>query len=308
MLRLVHGAGGVARASRGRRVVELTRLERVLWPETRTTKADLVAYYRRIAAVLLPHVRDRPLTIRRHFTVPRGPFVWEKDAPAEMPDWIPTCPQPAKSRGGELVRYALVQDELALLWLLEYGCIDLHVWSSRCDRPERPDYAIFDLDPAGVAFPDVVHAALLVRDALEALELESVVRTTGGDGLHVLVPIARRHTHEQAREFASIVSRALARAHPGLVTVERVRERRRGVYVDAKMNGHGQQLVAPYSVRPLPGAPVATPLRWEELGDELDPSTLTMDAVAERVARAGDLHAPLLHGRQRLNRALARLA
>ncbi len=293
---------------RGGRAVELTKLDRVLWPETGETKADLVEYYRAVAPVVLAHLRGRPLTIRRHFTVPRGPFVWEKDAPPELPGWVRRCPQPARSRGGELVNYAVVDDELALLWFVEYGCIDFHVWSSRCDRPERPDYVVFDLDPAGVSFADVVQAALLVRDALEALELESVVRTTGGDGLHVLVPLGRRHSHEEAREFARVVSRALARAQPALVTVERVAGRRHGVYVDAKMNGHGQQLVAPYSVRPLIGAPVATPLRWEELDASLDPKRFTMRVVAERAARDGDVHAPLLRGRQRLDVALARVS
>ena len=297
-----------ARVGRGHRTVELTNLPRVLWPETQTTKAHLVAYYQRLAAVLLPHLRGRPFTIKRHYTVPRGPFAWEKDAPADLPAWIRTCPQPAKSRGGELVRYPLVESEAALLWMVEYGCIDLHIWASRCDRPERPDYVLFDLDPAGVRFADVARGGLLLRDVLETLGLDSVVRTTGGGGLHVLVPIARRHTHEEVREFARIVAAALARSHPAVFTAERVRERRRGVYVDAKMNGLGQQAVSSYSVRPLPGAPVATPLAWDELTADLDPKAFTLETVLDRVERLGDLHERLLRGRQRLDRALARLA
>ena len=288
--------------------VRFTHLDRVLWPEVGITKRDLVDYYRRIAPVLLPHTRGRPFTIKRHYTVPRGPFAWEKDAPAAMPDWIRVCPQPAKSRGGALVRYPLVNDESALLWMVEYGCIDLHLWTSRCDRPDRPDFVLFDLDPAaGAGFADVVETALLAREALDALALESLVRTSGGEGLHVLVPIVRRHTHEEARAFASIVAEALARAHPKLVTTERRLDRRRGVFVDAKMNGHGQQIVGVYSVRPRPGAPVAAPLAWEELREDLDPAAFTLDVVLERVARQGDLHEPLLHGRQRLDRALSRV-
>jgi bifunctional non-homologous end joining protein LigD len=289
--------------------VELSHLDRVFWPEAGLRKRDLVDYYRALAPVLLPHLRGRPFTIKRHYTVPRGPFEWVKDAPPELPAWIRVCPQPAKSRGGELVRYPLVQSETALLWMVDYGAIDLHVWSSRCDRPERPDYVLFDLDPAqGVGFPEVVAAALLVRAALDALSLESVVRTTGGEGLHVLVPIARRHTHEQARRFAGVVARAVARSAPDLVTTEARPDRRRGVYVDVKMNGHGQQVVCGYSVRPLPGAPVATPLRWEELEDDLDPADFTLLTVPARVASLGDLHEPLLHGRQRLDRAVERVA
>ena len=303
------GSRGVEETiERGRRTVRLTHLDRVFWPDLGLTKGDLVAYYREVAPVLLPHVRRRPFTIRRHYTVPRGPFVWEKDAPPELPDWFAVCPQPARSRRGELVRYAVVDDELALLWMLEYGAVDLHVWTARCDRPDRPDYVLFDLDPAGVPFAAVVEAALLLREALELAGLESVVRTTGGEGLHVHVALARRHSHDEAREFASLVGSALARASRGLVTAERVRARRHGVYLDAKMNGHGQQVVAPYSVRPLPGAPVATPLAWEELTDALDPAAFTPDEALARVRVRGDLAEPLLHGTQRLDRALATLS
>ena len=293
---------------RGRRVVRLTTLDRVFWPEAGLTKGDLVEYYRTIAPVLVPHLRDRPLTIKRHYTVPRGPFEWRKDAPPEMPDWIPTSPQPAKSRGGAIVNYPLVNDELALLWMVEYGCVDLHVWTARADRPDRPDYALFDLDPAGVAFAGVVRAALLLRDALDALGLESCVKTTGGEGLHVQVPIERAHTYPQVREFCDIVAGALVRAAGDLVTTERSLARRRGVFVDTKMNGHGQQIACVYSVRPLPSAPVATPVRWEEVDERLDPSELTMTAVAARVEREGDLFAAMLERRQRLEPALARLA
>jgi bifunctional non-homologous end joining protein LigD len=198
-----------------------------------------------------------------------------------------------------------VNDERALLWMVEYGCVDLHVWTARADRPERPDYVLFDLDPAHVPFAHVVRAALLLHEALDALGLVSLVRTTGGAGLHVHVPIARRYTHDEAREFAQMIAGALARASGGLVTGERRVERRRGVFVDTKMNGHGQQVVSPYSVRPLTGAPVATPLEWSEVREELDPRTFTMDVVRRRIDRIGDLAAPLLVCRQRLEKALS---
>jgi bifunctional non-homologous end joining protein LigD len=286
---------------RGKRRVRLTRLSRVYWPEAGLTKGDLVDFYARIAPALVPHLRNRPFTIKRHYTVPRGPFVWEKDAPEEMPEWVPVSPQPAKSRRGAVVRYALVNDDLALLWMVEYGCVDMHVWTARADRPDRPDFVLFDLDPSpGVRFADVVAATLLVRDALDVYGLGAVPRTTGGEGMHVQVPIERRYDYSEARRFAGIIAAALARASDGLVTDERDPDRRRGVFVDVKMNGHGQQLASVYSVRPLPGAPVSTPLRWEELDDELDPAAFTMDAVLERVERFGDLAAPLLRGPQRL--------
>jgi bifunctional non-homologous end joining protein LigD len=271
-----------------------THLDRVFWPEQGYTKRDLIDYYRALAPVALPHLRNRPFTLKRHYTVPRGPFEWVKDAPPELPSAVKRCPQPAKSRGGALVDYALVNDLPSLLWMVELGAVDLHVWPSRCDRPDRPDYVLFDLDPAvGGDFGNVVAAACAVRAALETLELESYPRTTGGEGLHVLVPIARRHTHAEARRFATIVAGAL---------------RLEGAKIDTKMIGHGQQVVAAYSVRPLPNAPVATPLRWDEVTDALDPAAYTLATVPERVARLGDVHEPVLHGRQRLDRALSSLA
>jgi bifunctional non-homologous end joining protein LigD len=284
--------------------VALTHLDRMFWPEAGLRKRDLVDYYVRIGPTIVPHLRDRPFTIKRHYTVPRGPFVWEKDAPPELPGWIRTSPQPAKSRRGALVRYPLVNDARALLWMVEYGCIDMHVWPSRIDKPDRPTYVLFDLDPANVPFADAVRVAHLLDEALTALQLESVVRTTGGDGLHVHVPIERRYTHAEARRFAEMVTAALARVGRRLVTTERTKSRRRGVYIDTKMNGHGQQVVSPYSVRPLPGAPVSTPLRWDELTEQLDPRDFTLQVALERVAEFGDLAAPLLRAGQRIDRLL----
>jgi bifunctional non-homologous end joining protein LigD len=279
--------------------VEIHHPDQLWWPDEGLRKSDAIEYYRAIAPVLLPHLRRRPLTLKRHYNGPRSPFEWIKDAPPELPDWIPVAPQPAKSRGGGLVRYVVVDSIEALLWLVDWGCIDFHVWTSRADRPDRPNYVLFDLDPAGVALSDVVEAAQLLREALQSLQLESYVKTTGGDGLHVHVPIARRRTHEEARGFARTVAAALVRASRGLVTGERSPSRRHGVFVDTKMNGHGQQLVCVYSLRPLPGAPVATPVAWDEL-DGLDPAQFTPEAVLERVERHGDLFAPVLSGSQRL--------
>jgi bifunctional non-homologous end joining protein LigD len=278
-----------------------TRPDQLWWPDAGVRKRDVVEYYRAVSPVLLPHLVDRPFTIKRHYNGPRSPFVWLKDAPPELPPWLGVTEQPAKSRGGGLVRYPFVRRLRDLLWLVDFGAIVLHVWASRRDLPERPDYVLFDLDPHGVPFADVVAAARLVRDGLAAFGLASFVKTTGGGGLHVQVPIARRHTHGEAREVAGIVASAVARVAPDLVTLERSPAKRRGVYVDTKMNGHGQQHVAVYSVRPGPVPAVATPVDWAEL-DGLDPLALTMPVVLDRVARLGDLHAAVLQGTQRLNR------
>jgi bifunctional non-homologous end joining protein LigD len=292
---------------RGKRELRLSNLDKPFWPDEGITKGDLIAYYRDVAEVLIPHLRGRPFTMKRYPDGWQGKFFFQKQAPAHMPDWIPRSAQPASTREGEkkVIDYALVNDELALLWMANMGCIDLHAWSSRIDKPDRPDWVMFDLDPSeGATFEDVVEVARLVKETLDLLELESFPKTSGSRGIHVLVPIARRHTFSDAREFASIVGTALERTHRGLVTTEWARSKRKGVLVDANQNRPGATNAMVYSVRPRAGAPVSTPLRWDEVVPGLDPSAFTMDAVLDRVAREGDLFAGVLGGKQSLTTAL----
>jgi bifunctional non-homologous end joining protein LigD len=297
---------------RGRRVLQLSNLDKLFWPEEGITKGDLLAYYRDVAPALLPHLRDRPFTMKRYPDGAAGKFFFQKDAPKHMPEWITTreyISTSRESRQKRKIAYPLVNDELALLWMVNMGCIDMNTWYSRVDRPERPDFVLFDLDPSpDVGFRETVEVALLVKQALDALGLESFPKTSGSDGMHVLVPIARRHTYDDTRRFAEIVGSALARTHRGLVTTEWSKAKRRGVLVDANQNGEGKTIASVYSVRPKPGAPVSTPLRWDEVGDDLDPRAFTMDVVLERVARDGDLFAGVLGGKQSLGAALKALA
>jgi bifunctional non-homologous end joining protein LigD len=292
---------------RGKRDLRLSNLDKPFWPDEGITKGDLIAYYRDVADVLVPHLRGRPFTMKRYPDGWQGKFFFQKQAPTHMPEWIPRSAQPASTREGEkkVIDYALVNDELALLWMANMGCIDLHAWSSRIDKPDRPDWVMFDLDPSeGATFEDVVTVARLVKDTLDLLELESFPKTSGSRGIHVLVPVARRHTFSDAREFASIVGSALERTHHGLVTTEWARSKRKGVLVDANQNRPGATNAMVYSVRPRAGAPVSTPLRWDEVVPGLDPSAFTMDAVLDRVARGGDLFAGVLAGKQSLTTAL----
>jgi bifunctional non-homologous end joining protein LigD len=293
----------------GRRKIPLTRLGQRWWPTLGIQKRDVIDYYAAIAPFLLAHLRDRPFTIKRHYNGPRSPFEWIKDAPPEMPRWIATSAQPAKSRGGALVRYPLVQDLASLLWMIEFGCIDLHVWSSRKDLPARPDHVLFDLDPHSVPFANVIEAAQMLHAALNAIGMAAAVKTSGGDGLHVQVPIARRHTYEDVRIFSRIIASAVAAASDGLITSARRPSDRIGVFIDTKMNGHGQQIVSVYSLRPHSElAAVAAPLTWNELKPGLEPGDLTMDAVIDRARRHGDLHSSALENTQMLGPALARAA
>ncbi|MGL6277974.1 MAG: DNA polymerase domain-containing protein, partial [Gaiella sp.] len=250
------------------------------------------------------------------FTMKRYPDGWhgkhffQKQAPAHTPSWIRRAELPASTRSGErrTISYAVLDDDLALLWAVSMGCIDLHAGAARVDRIDRPDWVVFDLDPAeGTSFAEVVRVALLVRDVLGVLGLESVPKTSGARGLHVLVPIARRHTHQEARAFAEVVAGALQRSHPELVTGEWARAKRHGVLIDVNQNGAGRTTAMVYSVRPRPRATVSTPLRWDEVAPGLDPDAFTMDVVLERVERLGDLAEPALGGGQSLRSALRQL-
>jgi bifunctional non-homologous end joining protein LigD len=294
---------------KGRRVLKLSNLDKVFWPEEGITKGDLLAYYREIASVLLSHVKDRPFTMKRSPDGIAGGAFFQKDAPSHMPDWIPTRPFEVstrdKPRRRRTIRAPLVNDELALLWMVNMACIDMNTWYSRVDKPDRPDWVLFDLDPSDdVGFREVVQVARLVKELLDGVGLEGYAKTSGADGMHVLVPITRRSTYEQTREFAYIIARALASAHRGLVTTEWTKAKRRGVLIDANQNAIGKTIASVYSVRPRPGAPVSTPLRWEEVTEDLDPRAFTMEVALERVARHGDLFAPVLEGGQSLASAL----
>jgi bifunctional non-homologous end joining protein LigD len=295
---------------RGRRELRFSNLDKPFWPELGLTKGDLIAYYRDVAEALVPHLRGRPFTMKRYPDGWQGKFFFQKQAPSHMPDWIPRTAQPASTREGEkkIIDYAVVNDDLALMWMANMGCIDLHAWSSRIDKPERPDWVMFDLDPSeGATFEDVVEVARLVKDTLDLLELDSCPKTSGSRGIHVLVPVARRHSFSEAREFASIVGNALARAHSGLVTTEWSKAKRKGVLVDANQNRPGATNAMVYSVRPRAGAPVSTPLRWDEVKSGLDPTAFTMQAVLDRVAEHGDLFEAVLGGKQSLKAALKSL-
>jgi len=292
--------------------VKLSNLDKLFFPDEGITKGDLLDYYRAVAPVLLPHLRERPFTMRRYPDGAFGKAFFQKDAPKHMPDWIPrfrvrasTRESPPRSRW---IEAPLVNDEDALLWMVNMGCIDLNTWYSRVDKPDRPDFVLFDLDPSpDVGFKETVRVALIVKQALDALGLVSFPKTSSAAGMHVLVPIERRYSYDDTRELSEIVANAIARTHRGLATTEWTRAKRSGVLIDSNQNGEGKTIASAYSVRPRPGAPVSTPLRWDEVNDALDPLAFTMDVVLERVRAHGDLFAGVLSRRQRLDRALKAL-
>jgi bifunctional non-homologous end joining protein LigD len=279
--------------------VRLSSADRVLFPEDGVTKGDLFEYYRRIAAVIVPHLRDRPFTMKRYREGIRGQGFFQKQAPKGMPAWIKTRRFRTFPRegGSRLVDFPLVNDERTLLWMVQMHCIDMNAWYSRVDKPHRPDFVLFDLDPpdgGGEAFALAIEVAQLIRDLLDHVGLPGYVKTSGADGIHVVAPITRRATFEQTYRFAERASRLLEQRHPGKVTTEWLKKKRRGVLVDHRQNGWGKTIASVYSVRPKPGAPVSTPLRWDELTEDVRPRDFTMDVVHARVENEGDLFSPVL--------------
>ena len=291
--------------------VRLSSADRVLFPDDGVTKGDLFRYYEAVAGTLVPHLRDRPFTMKRwREGLPGGAF-FQKQAPKGIPAWIETREFQTWPRegGSRLVDFPLVNSPEALLWMVQMHCIDMNAWYSRVDRPDRPDFVLFDLDPPDGpdAFPLCVRVAHLVREALDGLGLESWVKTSGADGIHVLVPIVRRSTFADTYRFAELLSRRLEAEHPGEVTTEWLKKKRSGVLVDHRQNGWGKTIASVYSVRPKQGAPVSTPLRWEELTEATRPRDFTMEVALDRIRRHGDLFEPGLHGGQPLGRALRSL-
>ena len=294
---------------RGKRELKLSNTDKLFWPDEGITKGDLLDYYRRVAPVLVPHLRDRPFTMRRYPDGAYGKAFFQKDAPVHMPEWISRVPVVVTTRDTprqrRRIQAPLVNDDLALLWMVNMGCIDMNTWYSRVDKPERPDWVLFDLDPSpDVGFAETIEVALYVKEALDALGLASFPKTSGSEGIHVLVPIERRHTYDDTREFAEIVAGAIARAHRGLATTEWSKAKRRGVLIDSNQNGEGKTIASAYSVRPKPGAPVSTPLLWDEVNEKLNPAIYTMEVVLSRVEQHGDLFEGVLTTRQRLSEAL----
>ena len=283
----------------GGREVRLTNLRKVFWPELSLTKGDLLQYYADVSAVLLPHIRDRAMVMKRYPHGAAGDFFFMKRAPSARPAWIEIC---AIDHGeGNIIDFPMIQDLAALLWVINLGCIDLNQWYATCDDVDRPDYLHFDLDPGSATFDRVLETALVVRDALESLKMSALVKTTGSKGLHVYVPIVRGPVQKQVWTFAKALAHELAVRNPALITAEyRVAKRPRGrVLVDYNQNRWGSTLASIYSVRPRPDATVSTPVTWREVERGARIEDFTIRNVPARINKVGDLWKPLLQRRGR---------
>ena len=284
----------------GGRTVKLTNLDKTFWPESGLTKGDLLRYYLEIAPVLIPHLVDRAMVMKRYPNGIEGEHFFMKRVPKHRPDWIETCS--IEHGSGSVIDFPLVQDAPSLLWIVNLGCIDLNPWYSRCDDTDRPDYLHFDLDPVeGASFGDVREAALLVDRALTGLGMRALAKTTGSRGIHVYVPIVRGPTQKEVWTIAKTFARSMASLEPELLTAEyRIEKRPKGrVLIDYNQNAWGRTLASVYSVRPRPRAPVSAPVTWEEIESGVEIEDFRIVNVPERIAEVGDLWKPLLSPRGR---------
>ena len=274
--------------------IKFTNLKKPFWPDDGYTKGDLIDYYRTVAPLLLPYLKDRPVVLTRYPDGIAGKSFFQKDAPEFVPGWIRREKIYSKDTDRD-IGYIIVNDVETLLYVINMGTIPLHLWSSRIDSLERPDWLVLDLDPKGAPFAHVIKVARALHEILTQLRLDSFIKTSGASGLHILVPLGARYTHEQAKNFARLLAILGTGSVPEISTIARPIAARGGkVYIDFGQNGYGVTIAAPFTVRPLPGATVSCPLLWQEVKGRLHPSRFTIKSAPVRFNKMKDPMAPVL--------------
>jgi bifunctional non-homologous end joining protein LigD len=278
-----------------------TNLDKPFWPAEGYTKGDLLAYYDAIWPAIAPYLRDRPIVMTRYPDGIEGKSFFQHNAPEFAPEWVHTCRIDDKT-------YFVLNERDALLYVINLGCIPLHMWSARTTDIEHPDWAILDLDPKGAPRKDVIPIARAIHSLLEPVGVPHYIKTSGQDGLHVLIPLGGALTHDEATAFAEVLARLVAGKLPTIATVARqTRDRGGKVYVDYLQNGRGKTIAAPFSARPRAGAPVSTPLEWSEVGTRLDPARFTIRTVPPRMRKRADPMRPVLDAATDVRAALIAL-
>ena len=309
-----HGEGdGPPQPETAPRVIQKTvtfsNLKKVFWPEEKYTKGDLIEYYRSISPWLLPYLRNRPVVLTRFPDGIDGKSFYQKDAPDFAPEWMRTVPIWSNDTA-RFIKYFVCDDEESLQYIANMGSIPLHIWASRVGSLELPDWCVIDLDPKEAPFSDVIRTATVLHRLCGELGLPDYVKTTGKTGLHILIPLGRQCTYEQSRTLGELLARLVIRELPETTTITRhVTRRGDKVYLDYLQNRHGQLIVSPYSVRPLPGASVSMPLVWDEVTPSLDPRAFTIRTALERMQSMGDDPVrPVIEEKPDLAAAMVRLA
>lgn len=287
--------------------LELTNLSKVMWPEDNITKGDFINYYVQIAPYVLPHLKDRPVVFTRYPDGIYGKAFYQKNVPDYAPEWLKTYSDESFSGGKKKeVRYVLIDDLKSLVWAANQASLEIHPWLSRIGTIDYPDFVVFDLDPMeNTGFEDARFLALGLRKLLEMEGLKGFPKTSGATGIQVYVPVEPRYTYRQVRAFAKFFCRVLEKTFPDKATTERSVKKRQGkVYLDYLQNVKGKTLIAPYSPRPIAGAPVSAPVTWEELESGINPSMFTIKNMPERLKKVGDLFKGVLEEKQDIDRWL----
>ncbi|RJQ32339.1 DNA ligase D [Candidatus Parcubacteria bacterium] len=286
----------------------LTNLDKVYWPKDGYTKKDLVNYYDQIAPHILPYIKDRPETMHRFPEGIEKPAFYHKDIDKGIsPDWLETVDIRAESEKKK-ISYLLCQNRATLIYMANLGCIEIHPWLSRYFSPDSPDHVVIDLDPLEVDFDKVLAVALEVKKVMDELRIFGLCKTSGAKGLHIYIPLKENYTYEQGRNFAEIIANMTYRRIPEITSLERLPDRRRGrVYLDYLQNVKGQTVAAPYSVRPLDGAPVSTPLVWKELSGKIKPSDFNIFNIRQRIEKKGDPWREILEKKNDISAAIERI-
>jgi bifunctional non-homologous end joining protein LigD len=272
--------------------VKFSNLDKVFWPEEKYTKGDLIEYYRSMAPWLLPYLKDRPVVLTRYPDGINGKSFYQKDAPGFVPDWIQTIPIWSEDTQRD-IQYFVCNDVESLGYLVNLGTIPLHIWMSRIDDLTKPDWCLIDLDPKDAPFEHVLTLAKTMQQLCDQVEMPAFIKTTGKSGLHIMLPLGRQMTYDQSLKFAMLFARLVTDRHPDIATTQRTISKREGkVYVDAFQNRAGQLMVAPYSVRPSPGAPASMPIEWSELNAKLRNGNFTIVNAKKRMEKLG--HDPVI--------------
>lgn len=276
------------------RKLKLTNLNKIFWPEENYTKGDLINYYLNISDIILPYLIDRPESLHRYPDGIYGEEFYQKNMPPTLPKWIKTVKIRSHHDEKE-VRYFLCQDKPSLIYLANFGCIDLNPWNSRLQALDYPDYMIIDLDPEEISFDYVIEAALGVKEVLDSINITSYPKTSGATGIHIYIPTGAKYTYDQVKNFAKIIVSLAHAKLPNRTSIERSpSKRQKRVYLDYLQNIRGQTLAAPYSIRPVPGATVSTPLDWKEVKSGLSPKLFTIETIPERIKKIGDIFKPTI--------------
>ena len=286
--------------------VRLTNLNKPMWPGDGITKAGLIRYYADMAPILLPYLKDRLFIMSRYPDGINGEMFYQKDCPGYAPEWINIFPVESPEVG-KTVHYIVCNDLPTLLWLANQACIELHIWLAKIPRINYPDIAVFDLDPFPPAgFSDTLEVALLVKEALAQFGLTGYPKTSGATGLHIFVPIKPEYTYQEVRDAVEFVCRRIHAVFPQKTTMERLIADRTGkVYLDYLQNTRGKTMTFQYSLRPVPGAPVSTPLTWDEVRKgQINPADFRIDNIMTRLAEVGDLYTEFLNPAQSLRKLI----